>query len=174
VNAGIVAELGMEGCSHAPALPDDDGILAFGSKNLNSWTNSLDLGCTDKNHFKRCLAEKTLADRAIDLTPKSVAANADIDGAQSDLFGVLDFLSEQDRAGASSEGGLLAHEFLQLLETSFTEELEKCARLSSGDDEAVDGIELFGFLNQHHFRPEFFQALAMRVEIALQRQDANG
>jgi len=70
--------------------------------------------------------------------------------------------------------GLVAHEFLQLLETSFTEELEKCARLSSGDDEAVDGIELFGFLNQHHFRPEFFQALAMRVEIALQRQDANG
>src|SRR5678809_1142642 len=52
-------------------------------------------------------------------TISSGAANADIDGAQSDLFGVLDFLSEQDRAGASSEGGLVAHEFLQLLETSF-------------------------------------------------------
>ena len=164
----------MEGCSHATALPDDDGILVFGAKNLNPGANALDLGRPDEDHFNRYVAEKTFADGAVDLTPVGVAANADVDGAESDLSGILDFLCEEDCAGASAEGGLAVHEFPQLLETSFTEEFEKRARLTTGDDEAVNPIKLFRFLYQHDFRSKFFQALAMRVEIALERQDTNG
>ncbi len=55
----------------------------------------------------------------------------------------------------------------------FAEQLQKGTRLASGNDQAIDLVELLGLAHQDNFGAQFFQAAAMRIEIALQGQNAD-
>ena len=70
-------------------------------------------------------------------------------------------------AGAGAEGWFQANEVLELLEAGFAEEFEEGAGFTSGDHEAVDGIELLGLLDKNDLCAEFFQTRAVGVEVAL-------
>jgi hypothetical protein len=60
------------------------------------------------------------------------------------------------------------YEIFQLGESVFAEQLEKRARLAAGNYQAVEIVELPVLFDQHNFRAEFLQTVAVRVEIALQ------
>jgi hypothetical protein len=173
VNAGVGTEFGVEGGGHRLALANYDGILALGSQNLYTRPKAFDSGCTYENHFDRCVTEQPFPDGAVDLAAIGVAANVDVDRAQSELFGILNFLGKENRASAGAKGWFQAHKIFQLFETCLAEQLEECAGFPAGDHEAVDGIELLGFLDQHDSGAEFFQALAVGVEVALEGEDAD-
>jgi hypothetical protein len=174
VNAGVVAEFRVERRRHRLALTNYDGILALGSQNLYAGPEAFDFGCTYENHFDRCVTKQPFADGAVNLAAIGVAANVDVDRAESELLGILDFLGKENGAGTGAEGWFQAHKIFQLFETCLAEQLEECAGFPAGDHEAIDGIELFGLFDQHDVGAKFFQALAVGVEVALEGEDADG
>src|SRR6476660_7528357 len=92
VNAGIVAELGMERGGHGLPFSYDDRIVAFRSHHFHARAQMLDLWRADKHHFQRRLAELSGTNRAVDLASVGVAADADVERSQAWLRRVGDFL----------------------------------------------------------------------------------
>ena len=176
MDAGVFGEFGVEGCRHRSSLPDRDWqiIFAFGCNDLDARTNVGNLGGADEDHFERSDSEFAFADGAIELASVGVAADADVDGAEAGLLGVFDFGRQQDCAGAGAEGGLQAHELLQLFEAFLPQQFQERSGLASGDDEAVDFVELLGLFYEHNFGAQLFEPAAVGVEIALQGQDTDG
>ena len=185
MDARVVREFGVEGGGHDASLADGDGriIFALGRDDFDALAEALDLGGADEDHFDRrrgglpfpcfLFQELAFADGAIDLASVGIAADADIDGAQPALLRILNFSSEQDRPRARAEGGLVADELLELQESFFAQELEKRARFASGDDQAVDGVQLFRLLDEHNFGAQLLEPFAMGVEISLEGEDAD-
>ena len=89
--------------------------------------------------------EKTFADGAFVLSTVSVAADADVECAESGLCRIFDFFGKKDGACAGAESWLSADKFFQLRESRFTEEFKECAGLAAGDDEAVNFIHCWAF-----------------------------
>jgi hypothetical protein len=178
VDAGIVREFGMESGGHGSSLPDGDRICAFGGHDLNAFSDVLDLGGADEDHFERRtfevpLNQSAFADGAVDLASVGVAADADVERAQPFLMRIFYFGGQQDRARAGAESRLGVDKLLQLLESCVAEKLQKCAGLPAGDHQAVDVVELLGLLDQHNFRAQLLEPAAVGVEIALQSEDSN-
>ena len=173
MHAGVVGEFGVEGGGHSFSLADGYGIVPLCGEDFYAFADVLDFGGTDEDHFDGRGAEEALADGAVDLASVGVAADADVEGAEAFLLGILDFGGEQDGSGAGAEGGLGVDEILQLCEAFFAEKFQECAGFAARDDEAVDGIELLGFFDEDDFGAEFFEAEAVGVEIALQGQDSD-
>ena len=92
--AGVVAQLGVESCSHDFSLSDGDRVVIFalGSDYFNFGADAFDLWSADEDHFDRLTTESAFADRAVDLTAVGVAADADIERAQSGLLWVFYFV----------------------------------------------------------------------------------
>ena len=109
VNAGVVGKFGMERRCHRFSLPHGHRIVSFGRDHFDSGPNALDLGRADEHHLNRSepdFRQLAFADGAVDLAPIGIAADADIEGAQTCLLRVLDFAGQQDGAGAGSKGRL--------------------------------------------------------------------
>jgi hypothetical protein len=172
VNAWILRQFRVEGGGHGSSLPNRYGIVAFGCDYFHVFADVFDFGGADEDHFDGRCAEETLADGAIDLASVGVAADADVQGAEAHLFGILNFGCEKDRTGARSERGLGVDEVFQLGESVFAKKFEEGAGLSAGDDEAIDGVKLLGFFDEDDFGAEFFETAAVGVEITLQGQDS--
>ena len=182
MDAPVGGKLGMKGCSHSVSLPNGDRVGAFGGEDFDAVPDVDDLRGADEDHFERVLAqycvmriagpmarqELAFADRAIDLASVGVAADADVEGAEPLLWGVLDFGSKQDCASAGAERWLGVDEIFQLGETFFAKEFQERSGLTSGNDEAVDVIQLLGFFDEHNFGTQLFEPPAVGVEIALQ------
>ena len=117
--------------------------------------------------------ELALADGAVDLASVGVAADADIECAEAYLLRILNFFRQQDCTGAGTEGWLLPHELLEPFESGSTKELEECAAFASGDDEAVDRVELLGLLDEHNLGAQLLEPAAVGVKIALQSKDSD-
>src|SRR5579864_6766429 len=120
VDAGIVAELGMEGGGHHSSLPDSNWICSFGGNDFDAGADALDLGGADEDHLERGVRVKGIAggaavsgreklafaDGAVDLASVGIAADAYVEGAQAGLSGIFHFRGEQDCSGAGAECGL--------------------------------------------------------------------
>ncbi len=78
VDARIVAQFGMECCSHGLPLPDDYGIISFRGDYFDTRAEALDLRCADENHFDRLAVHQACADRAVALTAVGVTTDGDI------------------------------------------------------------------------------------------------
>ena len=172
MNAAVVTQFRMERRGQRVALAHQhrDHILtaALGCDHFHIFAGAFDLGSTNKNHFDR-LAEKTaFANRAVDLTSVSIAAHGDVECAEARLLGIFDFGRQQDASRAGAKRGLHAHEIFELREPVFTEQLEECTRLASGNDQAVDGIELLRLFDEDDLRAQLFKPSAVGVEISLQ------
>jgi hypothetical protein len=173
VDAGVGGEFGVEGGCHGSSLADGDGVGTFGGNDFHAFAHVLDFRSADEHHFQWRCAELPFPNGAVDLPSVGVAADADIEGAEPGLRGILDFGGEQDGAGTGSEGGLGVDEVFKFGETFFAEKFEERAGLASGDDEAVDVIELLGLFDEHNLGAQLFKPAAVRVEIALQGQDTD-
>ena len=71
----------MECRCHDSSLPDDDGIVAFGGENLDIFSNALNFGRTNEDHFHWGIGQLPFPDRTVNLPSVGVAANADVDRA---------------------------------------------------------------------------------------------
>ena len=173
MDAGIVRKFRMKRGGHAPSLAHGYGIVALGGDYFYAFADVFDFGGADEDHFYGRSAEKAFADGAVNLASVGVAADADVEGAQARLLGILDFGREKNRAGAGSESRLGVNEVLESRESLFAEKFEEGAGLAAGDDEAIDGIELVWLFDEDDFGAEFFETSAVGVEIALQGQDSD-
>src|SRR5207247_2000389 len=153
MHSRIVGKFRMEGCGHDLSLAHGDGIFIFalGGDDFYVLPYALDFWCADENHLGGRTGEDAFADGTVALASIGVAANADVQGAESGLPGIFYFVGQQDGAGASTEDWLHAHELFELFESSFSEQLEEGAGFAAGDDEAVDLVQLLGFLDEHNF-----------------------
>jgi len=178
VDAGVVGEFGMESGGHHSSLPNRYRIFAFGGEDFHAGADALNLWRTDEDHFERrasqlSLNEFALTDGAVELASVGVATDADVDRAEAGLFGIFDFRRQQDCARAGTKGWFHSDELFEFFEAFFSQQLQKCARFTSGDHEALDFVELFGFLYEHNLSPQLFEPAAVGIEISLQREDTN-
>ena len=181
MDTGVCGKLGVESGGHGFSLPDDDGVGAFPGEDFDAFADALDFRSADKDHFERRFIrivgeagqQLALANGAVDLASVGVAADADIEGAESGLRGIFHLGGEENGASTGAESGLDADELSELFESGFAEELEEGARFSAGNDEAVDLVELIRLFYEHDVSAEFFEPTTVSVEIALQSQDTN-
>src|SRR4029077_6441372 len=139
--------------------PHRHRIVAFRRDDFDSRAHAFNFRCADEHHLERRFAELAGADRAVDLTPVGVAANANVERSQTELVGIRDFLCQHDGARTGSECRLPAHEFLELRASLLAEALQKRARLSARDDETVDLIELLRLSDEYYLGAKFFETL---------------
>ncbi len=69
--------------------------------------------------------------------------------------------------------GLRQNELLSFSKPSFAQQLKERAGLPTGDDQAVDFVQLLGLFYEHNFGAQLFKPAAVRVEIALQGQNSD-
>src|SRR5437899_11993488 len=170
MHSRIVGKFRMEGCGHDFSLAHGDGILIFalGREDFYSFSDAFNFRCANENHLGGRTGEGAFTNGAVDLSSIGVAANADVQGAESGLPGSFYFTGQADGAGAGAEGWLHAHELFELVESSFSQQLEEGAGFAAGDDEAVDLVQLLGFLDEHNFGAQLFEPAPVRIEISLQ------
>jgi hypothetical protein len=204
VNSRVVRELGMESRGHNSSLPDGDWMVAFSRNDFDFRADALDLWCADENHLQRRVLrgrsgrrgfsrpiffhpvffqlvlirftqkKLTFADGAVDLASVGVAANADVESAQAFLFGILYFGGQQDRSRAGTECGFHSDKLFQLFEPGLAQQIQEGSGFATGNDQAIDLVELLGLLDEHNFGSQLLEPAAVRVEIALQGQDSDG
>lgn len=121
VDAGIVAQLGMEGCGQRFTLAHEHGLfpIAFGGDDIDFSSQALDFGGADEDHFGGAALKLAFADGAVELASIGIAADGDVERAETRLRGIFHFGGEKDGAGAGSEGGLGLDEELELFESGF-------------------------------------------------------
>jgi len=170
MNPCVFGEFGVKGCSHNFSLTNNNGVIAFGGQDFNCWADAFNFRRTDEDHFDGRVGEPALPNGAVKLASVGVAADANVERSQAFLFGILNFVGQKDRSGAGTEGGLEPDESLELLKSSFSQQLQKRARLAAGNDEPVELIELFRFFDEHNFGAQLFEPLTVRVKIPLQCQ----
>ena len=86
---------------------------------------------------------------------------------------ILDLLRQQDRAGASAECRLAVNEIAELLKSFFAEQLQKRARLTAGNHQPIDLVQLLRLAHQYDLGAEFFHPPPMRVKVALKSKDTD-
>ena len=181
MEAGVFGQFGVEGGGHGAALADGNGIGAFSGEDFDAFADTLNFRGADENHFEgrfgglvgKAGEQLALADGAVDLASVSVAADADVEGAESGLRGIFDLGGEQDGAGAGAEGRFEADELFELFESGLAEEFEEGAGLASGNDEPINVVELLWLFDEHNLGAELLEPAAVGIEIALQGQDTD-
>jgi len=92
MHASVFAEFWMKSCGHNFSLAHGDRIVAFGGNYFYVWANALDFRRANEDHFDRLIPQSTFADRAVDLPAVGIAANADVQRAESRLLRVFYFV----------------------------------------------------------------------------------
>src|SRR5438445_10913513 len=125
----------MEGCGHDFSLAHGDGILIFalGGDDFYVLPDAFNFRCANENHLGGRTGVRAKTNGAVDLSSIGVAANADVQGAESGLPGIFYFTSQQDGAGAGAEYWLHAHEVFELFESSLYDQLEGGTGCTSGN-----------------------------------------
>ena len=114
------------------------------------------------------------ADGAVDLASVGVAADADVEGAEAGLlWGSPLRVASRIAPAQVPNVGLARTNCLSFSNPASPRSFRKVPGFAAGDDEAVDGIELLGLFDEHHFGAELFEPAAVGVEIALQGQDSD-
>src|SRR5579863_2981753 len=125
MDPSVSTQLRVERRRHNSSLPNGDGIAAFSRNDLDAGAEAFKLGRANEYHLDRRAIQFPFADGAFELTPVGIAADADIEDTQTGLFRILDFIGKKDCAGAGAEGWFHADELLQLLESSFAQQLQE-------------------------------------------------
>lgn len=175
VDAGVVAQLGVEGGGKEVAFADEDGVGVASGEGFDFLSSAGDTGGADEDHLERAAGELgiDLEDGGVDLTAVGVALNRHIEGSEGLLHWVGDVLCEEDDSGAGSEGRGGLDEGLQgLEETALLEELEHCGGLSAGHDETVDSFKVVRETDEPGVGAEAAESEGMGLVGSLEGEDA--
>ena len=175
MDAFIIREFRVKSRGENSLIPDEHRVIPFPRQYFDAGAQRLKSRGANKNHFQRITAEFCrLGDNmAVELAAVGVAANADVEYAQSLLRRIENIAGKQNGAGAGAKGRLSLDEITQLLKPIFAEQFEECGGFAAGDDQRGDLVELLRLLDEHHLRSEFFETSAVSVEIALQRENSD-
>src|ERR1700733_8684750 len=110
MDSSVRRQFRVEGRGHRLSLLHDDRIFPLCGEDFHVWTDALDLRSANKDHLDGNISQHTLPDRAVELASVGVAANADVERAESCLLWVLDFIRQQNRSGAGTKRRLRADE----------------------------------------------------------------
>ena len=148
MEAEIVGEFGVEGCSKAVSLFDSDDLIVVVGENFCAGTGLRHDGGTneysgdgffDAFHFDFVF-------KAVDLGAESVAADFDVEEIKAILVAALDGAGHEDHSHTGPPDGhsLLAFGNDRVTESIALHEEADRGAFSTGKDEAVDVFELFG------------------------------
>ncbi len=147
VDAGVVAEFGVEGGSEDVALTDEDRVRFTGGQGFYGCAGAGDAGGADEDHLEGAAREFGVGveDGGIDLAAVRVALDGDVEGGEGFLGGVLDVRGEENGSGAGSKGwGGLDEGLEGIEEVVALEEFEHGGGFAAGHDEAVNAFEVGG------------------------------
>ena len=175
MDARVIRQLRVKRRGQDIFLPHQHGTIVFARQHFDLWSELFEAGCAYENHFQEIPAERgsLVDDVAIELSAVGVAPDGDVEDTEPALRRIEDVARQQDGACAGPKRGFHLHEIEQLLETFFTEQVQERGGFATGDDERFDLVKLLRLLDEHNLGAEFFQAAAVGVEIALQRQHAD-
>jgi hypothetical protein len=147
VHTAVGRKLRMKGRGHGVSLADQSGMAFAKGEGFDTGTDLDDPGSADEDHFERAAGEGGFGnfDAGVDLTAVGVAFDYGVEETETALGGVADFPGKENGSGAGAEDGLLGAEFAEgLEEVALFKEFEHGGGFAAGEDEGVDGGELFG------------------------------
>src|SRR5579872_5687387 len=97
-------------------LAHKDGISIAAGEYFDIFAEFQKTRCADEDHLQRSAGQLGVGgfDGAFELASVGVAADGNIEYAQTFLRGIFDLLREKDRSGTGAEGGLGGNEVMQL------------------------------------------------------------
>ena len=101
----VGGEFGMECGGHQVAFLDQRWLAGEFGEDFDAFTDALENGSADKNHFERFVVESGFAgdDVALHLAAVAVAEDGHVEEAEGILPGIFYVGGEEDCAGAGSE-----------------------------------------------------------------------
>src|SRR5882724_3838255 len=166
----------MEGCGQNLALADQYRITADRGQNFHPFPGTNNFRRSNEHHLQWLLPQLALsfANRTVNLAAVGVAPNADVHYVEGLLRRILNVFGQQDGAGAGPERWLGKDKVTQLFqEATLSQKVQKRARLSAGNHDAVNAIELLGLAHQRDFGAQLLQARLMRFIVTLNGQHAD-
>ena len=176
VDAGVVAQFGVEGGGEDVVLADEDGVFFTGGEGFDSWAGAADAWGADEDHLEWAAGEFGVGveDGGVDLASVGVAFDCDVEGVEGLLRGVGDVFGEEDDSGAGAEGGSGVDEGLEdVEEAALLEEFEHRGGLSAGHDEAVDAFEVRGETDEFRSYAEHAQGCGVGFVCSLKGENAD-
>lgn len=167
----------MEGCGEEVPFADEDGEPVTVGEGFDSGAGVDDAGGADEDHLQWAAFELcgSSEDGGVDLAAVGIAFDGNVEDGERFLRGVLYFFGEQDGSGAGAEGGSGFDERLQGIEEAVAlEELQEGGGFATGDDEAVEVLQLGWGADELGVDAEGFEGLGVCFECALQGKDADG
>ncbi len=170
----------MKRGDHVPALLHPDGISSEARDDARFWTRAADDGSADEDGFHIMAVGLYRRDLAIDPPSVGVALDGNIHEAERRLHRMRDFAGEQNGSGAASIYGFLCGEGANGLdELLHFEELPHGGAFAARNDESITARDIgsrsyFDGLSGMSGVARAFDGVAVRFEIALQRQDTDG
>ena len=176
VDAGVVAQLGMEGGCEDVVLADEDGVVFAGGKGFDSGTGAGDARGADEDHLQRAAGEFGIRveDGGVDLAAVGVALDGDVEGVEGFLRGLGDVFGEEDDSGAGAEGGSGMDEGLEdVEEAALLKEFEHSGGFAAGHDEPVDAFEVRGETDEFGSCAQHTECCRMGVIGSLKGENAD-
>src|SRR5271169_5811881 len=98
VDAGVIAEFGVEGGGEEMGFADEDGEAVAGGEGFDFGSGVGDAWGADEDHFEGAAGEFCGGgeDGGVDLASVSVALYGDVEGGERGLRRVLDVFGEED------------------------------------------------------------------------------
>src|SRR5579872_541557 len=112
----VIGKLGVKSSSQHMFLAHEYGVSVAASEHFDILAEFEKAGCADEDHLQRSAWQLGVGgfDGAFELASVGVAADGNIEYAQTFLRGIFDLLREKDRSGTGAEGGLGGNEVMQL------------------------------------------------------------
>ena len=176
MDAGVGGELGVEGGGEDVAGADEGGKAVAGGEGLDRGAGAGDARGADEDHLQRRAGERggRCEDGGVDLAAVGVALDGDVERAERALGGGFDMRGEKDGPGAGAEGGRGADVGLQQLEEAVAvEEAEHGGGFAAGQNESVEGVEVWRKTDQARGCAEGGERADVGVVGALEGEDAD-
>ena len=177
VKPAVRRQLGMERRRGHVALAHEHRFAAVRREDLDTGARPPDAGRADEDGGHRASERRRidLAEEGVDLTAVGVARHRDVDEVQAALLRIGHFPRQHDRSGAGAEDGRgPRREGAECLFPGLgLEELPERRRLSARNDQAVGAVEVRGTFRLEALDSDLGERLAMRLEVALEREDGD-
>jgi hypothetical protein len=137
------------GCHRIP-LSNEAGQTVTPGEDLNPGSRLNDARGTDIDHFQRPTRQGGFTGQncRVNLSPKCVSLNNDVEDTEASLGGIADLAGEQDSSCASPENRALTTETLQIVKESMPiQKLEHRCGLAAGEDQSIETRQLIGLAN---------------------------
>jgi len=174
MQAHICAQLGMKCGRKCCALSHYYWLVVVSPEHLNIRTKCLYPWCTNKHTMKLTNCSVDVGLETVNLTTICIAPNRNIDGAETGLIGapVENRCAQKNHSGARSEyrQSPVQKTIEWLPQPSGHQELRHCARLTAGQHDGIQTLEIVWLANFDYFYAEIAKNLSVSEKCSLNRE----